>query len=355
MKFKKWPFILFILAFVASLSFGTLRAIGTLTEIDRDPTENTGEHFRMRVAHGGSEAMLTHQALEVFKEYVETNSNGQIQVDIFPSGQLGGESTVISSLRTGDIEMTVVNTAALVPFTPKLNVMALPFAFPNHQVAYEVLDGEFGQYVSAMLEDEMGVVGLGFWDALDFRQLTSNRPIHSPEDLRGLRIRTMENPIQLAIWNELGASPTPIAFAELYTSLQQGTVDAQENPLELVTMMRFHEVQDYVTLTNHLFQTGQAIMSPRFYHSLPVDLQAVVRNGVQAGIDFQRATFGENYQRFIDILNESGTVIIEPTDQDRQMFVDNTSGVYASIRIQVGGDLMDRFHHAVQAAINNQE
>jgi len=190
---------------------------------------------------------------------------------------------------------------------------------------------------------------------LDFRQLTSNRPIHSPEDLRGLRIRTMENPIQLAIWNELGASPTPIAFAELYTSLQQGTVDAQENPLELVTMMRFHEVQDYVTLTNHLFQTGQAIMSPRFYHSLPVDLQAVVRNGVQAGIDFQRATFGENYQRFIDILNESGTVIIEPTDQDRQMFVDNTSGVYASIRIQVGGDLMDRFHHAVQAAINNQE
>lgn len=335
-----------------TLMLASLFLVGCWQEIDRTPVENTGQTFRMRVAHGGSEAMLTHRALLVVQEEIERNSNGQISMEIFPSGQLGAEATVIASIQTGDIEMTVVNTAAMVQFADYLNVMAVPFMFPNHEVAFNVLDGEFGQYISNRMEEEMGVIGLGFWDSLDFRQLTADRPIRTPDDLSGLRIRTMENPIQIAIWQALGASPTPISFAELYTALQQGTVDAQENPLELITMMRFYEVQDYVTLTNHLFQTSQAIISPQFYYSLPSDLQQVVRDAVRVGIEYQRSSFMEDYERFIEILDENNITILELTDEEWQLFIEAAAPVTDSIRDQVGSDLVDYFQEAVEVEIS---
>jgi len=321
--------------------------VGCWQEVDRTPVENTGQTFRMRVAHGGSEAMLTHRALLVVQEEIERNSNGQISVEIFPSGQLGADATVISSIQTGDIEMTVLNIGALVQFADYLNVMSVPFAFPNHEVAFNVLDGEFGQYISDRMEEEMGVIGLGFWDSLDFRQLSTNRPVRTPSDLSGIRLRTMENQIQIAIWQALGASPTPITFAELYTALQQGTVDAQENPIEIFTMMRFYEVQDYMTLTNHLFQTAHAIVSPQFYYSLPPDLQEVVRDAVRTGIEFQRTEFMADYEQFIETLIENGIEIIELTDEEWASFVDAASPVTDSIRERVGDELVDRLQSAV--------
>ncbi|MCL1995859.1 MAG: TRAP transporter substrate-binding protein [Defluviitaleaceae bacterium] len=345
-KIAKMPLTPLLLSFLVLLLSGCM-----WQEIDRTPVENVGQSFRIRVAHGGSEAMLTHRALEVFREEVENNSNGQISVQIFPSGQLGNEATVISSLQTDDIEMTVVNTAAMVPFASFLNVLAVPFVFPSHDIAFSVLDGDFGQQISYMFEEEMGVVGLGFWDSLDFRQLTSNRPIQTPDDLSGLRIRTMENPIQIAIWNSLGASPTPISFAELYTSLQQGIVDAQENPLELITMMRFYEVQEYVTLTNHLFQTSQAVVSARFYHSLPPDLQQVVREAVRTSIEFQREVFSQDYERFMDLLLYNNIEVIALTDEERAMFIEGANEVVDAIRNQVGSELVDSLHLAVEAAV----
>jgi len=315
-----------------------------------EPVENTGQTFNIRFAHAGSEATLVHRAIEIISQEMEANSDGQIQVTIFPNAQLGADSTVISSLQTGDIEMTSVNTAALAPFVSELSVFSVPFAFPSEEVAYRVLDGEFGQRMSNELESRMGVIGLGFLESTTYRQLTSNRPIRTPDDLGGLRIRVMDNPIQIRIWEALGAAPTPIPFPELYTALQQGTVDAQENPIELMTAMRFYEVQGYLTLTNHVFTTSQVLISPHSFNQMPADLQRVVRDAARTGIEYQRELFQQEIQGLMQHLRDSGVEIIELTDAETAMFVERSEPSIEFIREQIGSELVDDLLQAIENA-----
>ena len=313
------------------------------------PAENVGQVFNMRLNHGGSEATLIHQAVEHFAMQAYELSDGQLNIEIFPNAALGPEATTIEAVQTGDIEFTPVNTGALVSFVPEFGIWAVPFAFPDLQTAYNVLDGEFGQRMSGLLESQ-GFIGLGYVNSMDFRQTTSNNPIHSLDDLQGMRIRVLDNPIQIAIWQALGTAPTPIPFAELYTALQQGTVDGMENPLEMIVAMRFYEVQSNIALTNHLFQTGQLLMSARVFNELPSDLQEVIRESARRAVDYQRVRAAELEDELISHLEAAGVEVTHLDEAEMERFRESAQEAVDFIRGQVGSDLVDDLFAAIDAA-----
>jgi tripartite ATP-independent transporter DctP family solute receptor len=349
---------LHLLTILALCLMLTLSACGTAPAANT-PAASTpaatddGQVWTLKIAHSGSEAMTVHQALLQVGEQIEKNSGGRIKVSYYPNGQLGSESSVIEGLQNGDIEMANANCATIAAFDKELNVLSLPFALPNEEIAYKVLDGPFGQKLSANMETNAGVIGMGYLGSPTFRQLMGNKVVHTPADLKGMKVRTMDNPVQLEIWKSLGANPTPIPFAELYSALQQGTVDAQENPLEICMAMRFYEVSKNVILTNHLMTISQTVVSPKFYYSLPEDLQKVVRDACYYGQDWERQAFKDNYPNYIQTLEENGVTITTLTPEESQQFKDMSAPAYDYVRNMIGDEIVDEYLAAIEAAEQN--
>src|SRR5699024_5676593 len=178
------------------------------------------------------------KGLEEFSRLVSEKSDGQVTVDHFHSSQLGDERDMIEGLQLGTLEMALVSTAPLSSFTKDFLVFDLPFIFEDSQAARNVLDGEIGEELFEKLDDQF-IIGLAYWEN-GFRSVSNSRgPVEKPEDMKGLKIRTMENPVHMASFRAMGASPTPMAFGELFTALQQKTIDGQENPLPIVDTSKF--------------------------------------------------------------------------------------------------------------------
>lgn len=193
-----------------------------------------------------------YKGLLKFKEILEAESKGRYEVNLFASSQLGDDTKMMTSLRAGTLEMTCPSTAPIAGLDKKWMVFDLPFLFPDEEVADKVLDGPFGQQYLTSLADH-GIIGMAFWEN-GFRQLTNNvHEIKTPADLKGLKIRTMENPVHLATFRGMGANPTPMPFGELFSALQQKTIDGQENPSTSNFLQKFYEVQKFSTLSNHFY------------------------------------------------------------------------------------------------------
>jgi tripartite ATP-independent transporter DctP family solute receptor len=311
----------------------------------------SGKTYTIRMAHTGSEASMMHLAYEIMKDYMEKNSDGALKVELFPNGQLGNDSVMVESTQNGDLQMIGINNGYLSQFLPKLSIFATPFIFKTQDVAYKVLDGEFGQKMLNDLEHDCGLVGLGYIDSFAYRQLTANKPVYSPADLVGVKIRVMPNPIHLAIWESLGANPSPIPFSELYTALQQKTVDAQENPLENIITARLFEVQKYVILTNHVFTTGMVIANPKFYNSLSPELQKIVRDSAKVAGKFQREKGTELYESYVKTLKDNGIEIITLSPEQLKLFEEQTKPALALITKEAGQELVDLLYKSVEEAI----
>jgi TRAP-type C4-dicarboxylate transport system substrate-binding protein len=195
------------------------------------------------------------------------------------------------------------------------------------------------------------MVGLGYLEAYAYRELTSSKPIRTPADLRGVKIRVMTNPIHQAIWEQLGAQPTPIPFTELYTALQQRTVDAQENPLNLVISQKFYEVQKYVTLTHHVFSSGMLFANPVWFNKLDPELQGIIRDAGKAGMLYQREQAVLEYDSYVKTMQAAGVTITELTPAEHKQWQDLVRPVNAMIAKEVGGQaIIDELLAAVQAA-----
>ena len=202
-------------------------------------------------AHGAAENTSENESFLKFKELVEERSGGAVTVDLYPNQQLGGDREYTEAATQGNVTMGGPSTANIAPFVPAMNAFETPFLFSDRETVYAALDSEAGQALLDSLESA-GLKGLGYFEN-GFRQLTTNKEINSLADLKGLKIRVMENEVHLAIWEALGANPSPLAFGELYSALQQKAFDAQENPAELIYNTKFYEVQDHVYLTNHIY------------------------------------------------------------------------------------------------------
>ncbi|KKM09847.1 C4-dicarboxylate ABC transporter substrate-binding protein [Clostridiales bacterium PH28_bin88] len=296
--------------------------------------------IKIKLAYVVPETQSTHIGAVEFKKYVEEKSGGKLAVELYPNGQLGSDRQAIEGVSLGTIEMTIPAVAPLSGFEKKFMVFDLPFLFKDREAAYKALDGELGQKLLETLPP-LGLRGLAYGEN-GFRNITNNKgPIYEPKDLKGMKIRTMENPVHMETFRLLGANPTPMAFGELYTALQQGTVDAQENPISLIYTTKFYEVQKYVSKTGHVYAATLVLINDKFFTSLPTDLQKVLSDGAVVFRDFQRQLAAQQDTEWVDKLKEAGMQVNDLTPEQKQKFIEATLPVYDKFAPEIGADLIE--------------
>ncbi|MFA3919816.1 TRAP transporter substrate-binding protein [Ruegeria hyattellae] len=224
-----------------------------------------------------------HACTAVFANLVNSGTNGSVSVEVFGSNQLGSAAEHVQQMRDGIIQATLTSTGALASYYPRIDVLNLPFAFTGNASTYEVFDGEFGEALAADIEAELGdVVVLGFPDTGGFFAVTnSQRPIADLQDFDGIRIRTMTLPSHQKIIQALGAEAYPLSWGEVYSGLQTGVIDGQMNPVPIISFANFAEVQQYMTLTNHLFSPYTFMINRPFFEGLSETEQATIRTAAE--------------------------------------------------------------------------
>lgn len=274
-----------------------------------------------------------------FGEVLEEVSGGQWTLVQHPASALGGERELIEAVQIGTLDMVITSSGPLPNFVPETQVLDLPFLFRDYEHARGVLDGEIGQELLAKV-DETGMKAL-VWTENGFRHITNSlRPVRTPQDLAGLKIRTMENPIHLRAFEALGAAPTPMSFAELFTALQQGVVDAQENPIVVISVSRFSEVQDHLTLSGHLYSPAIIIMSQSRWDSLSEEEQGWFMEAARASVEVTRGRVTELEETGVDQLREAGMEVV--TEIDRAAFEAAVQPAYEAYTQTYGEELIER-------------
>ena len=296
--------------------------------------------YTIKVGYIGSDTHPTMQAMKVFAKDVDAGSKGKIKVELYPNAQLGGDRELCEGVQMGTIQMAIPSTSALAGFDKRIQVLDLPYLFTTRKAAFDAVDGELGQKLNTYLSKK-GFEVLGYQEN-GFRHVTnSKRPIKTPADLKGLKIRTMENPMHIAFFKELGANPTPMSWGELYTALQQGTVDAEENPYAMIDDGKFYEVQKYVSETGHVFSYEILIANKKFMGKLPADLRKVVVDAAHKAIMTQRASLEKEEAAFKAKVTKAGLTANELTPEQKKPFVDATKKVYAQFENELGKEIMD--------------
>ncbi|MDA3951493.1 MAG: TRAP transporter substrate-binding protein [Spirochaeta sp.] len=304
------------------------------------------ETFTITAGIGLNDKSAQYQSFEYFKELVEENSDGRITVDLYHSSQLGDDREMMEALQLGTQEMTCPSTAPIAPFVDGYKVFDLPFIFPNEGAADYVLDSEIGQDLLDDLSD-IGIKGLVYWEN-GFRQLTNDvRPVRTPADVEGLKVRTMENPIHLAAWQTMGANPTPMAFGELFSALQQDVVDGQENPWGTIYLQNFPEVQQYTTNTGHVYSPFVLMIAQEYWDNLPANLQDVVMDAAEKSRDHNRDLNRKLNAEYLEELKDVMEVTIL-SNEEKMAFQEATSDVYEQYSEEIGADLVN----AVRAKVD---
>jgi tripartite ATP-independent transporter DctP family solute receptor len=227
----------------------------------------------------------TGAALAVFKNLVESGTGGSVKVQTFPNGQLGKDNEVLSQVKSGVIQSGIFSVGGFASTYPMIGVLDVPFLFPDISTTYAVFDGPFGQKLGADIEKKTGLEVIGFGDSGGFFAITnSKKAIRTPDDMKGLKIRTMTLESHKRIISSLGGQPAAIAWAEVYTALQTGVADGQMNPIPIVAMAKFNEVQKHITLTEHLFTPYVWVINRKFFDSLTPEEQLVVRSAAKSAI-----------------------------------------------------------------------
>lgn len=283
-------------------------------------------------ADGGQQLLLGHGAApgnprtiaaDAFAKQVEERTDGRITVQVQGSEQLGSDAQMLQSVRSGTLDLSANSQGPLAAFVPEVALIGLPFLFDDSGQAYEVLDGQVGDQL-ADLSEKQGFKVLAWWDN-GIRHITNNkRPINSPADVAGLKIRTPEDAMTVDIFKALGANPTPLAFGELYLALRQGTVDGQENPLTNIASAKLDEVQKYLALTGHKYESTPFVMSEQAWESLTPEDQKIVQQAAEDARDQQRKLMQEQDESLRTELAQS----MEITEPDKAPFREATSSVY---------------------------
>ena len=306
----------------------------------------------IKIGHGAAESFHMHRALLKFEELVETGSNGEIDVQIFPSSQMGPDREMIEGVQTGVLEMAIPPSSFFAGWDPAFAVIELPYMYASKDIAFDVLDGAAGDGMLARVENQ-GLVGLG-WLELGVRNVTNNvRPIASPQDLEGVKLRTMKVPAHVATFESLGANPTPMNFGEVYSALQQGVIDGQENPLAIITSQRFYEVQKYLSTTGHVFAVYMPVVSKPFFDSLSAEHQQLIRASMARARAHQAELVAAEDASQLDEIRSAGVEVLELTAEQRQAFADQTESVRLQYRDEVGAEAYDAWGAAVGAASGN--
>lgn len=296
----------------------------------------------IKIGHATPTTDAMHKAWVFFKDKVERESNGSLRVEIYPNAALGNDRELTESVMMNEVTCTSVSSSPLAAFVRDLFILDIPFSFTSRESVWKALDGPLGEALNKKMK-EKGVINLGYWEN-GFRNITNNKhPIHSPADLQGIKLRTMENPIHLAAWKALGANPTPMSFGEVFTALQQGTVDGQENPYALIYNSKFYEVQKYISNTRHIFTPYVPIMSMDFFDSLTDKEQEIILEAGAETTQYQRKIAKELDAESKRHILQSGIIATELTDEERKSFRQAIEPALTMVQKRVSAEIVNIF------------
>ena len=295
------------------------------------PAVDSGETYTIKLAHVGDLSHHYQVGGEKFKELVEERSGGRITVDVYGNSQLGDERSILESLQMGAIEMGIITSGALSGFVPSFSIVDLGYLINSKEEAKKIFASEVGQSLSSQMS-AAGIKNLGDVSC-GFRSVYTTKPITAVADIKGMTIRTMENPSHMACFTALGANPVPMAWGELYTAIQQGTVDGAENVPDMYYNSKHYEVAKEYNLTEHVYLVVMWMCSEAFYTKLPADLQTIVLECANEAIAFEENLYAENEAVIMEQLKAAG-VQVNTVDKEafRAQVVSSWDGSAATIQ-----------------------
>ena len=313
-----------------------------LTGCGNSSEEEDVQRYAWPLATASPEDTVTQIFSEKFAEEVSRLSDGKMKIQVYPNSTLGGDRDLLETCADGDIPFIVQNTAPQVTFMPDLAVFDLPCVFDSLDDCRETLDDpEFFDLISNVYT-EGGYHLLGMADQ-GFRVMSTNTPIYEFADFKGQKIRTMENSYHLAFWKSLHANPTPMSFSEVYIGLQQHTIDAQENPYEVIVSNKLYEQQDYVVETNHLPHLISLIVNDAFFQNLTKEEQDIMTQAAETATEYARKQSDERIADRITTIEDNGTEIITLSDEVRDEIRENSQNVYEDIKANISKDIYNTY------------
>lgn len=332
-----------LLSVVASLALllsacGANTSTNTTTEA---PAEggSSKEEIVLKFGHVLSPDHPYQKGAEKFKEVLEANAPQPVKVEIFHSSQLGSERDLTEGLQLGSVDIAIA-PGTISSFEPAMKILDLPYIFRDRDHAYQVLDGEIGKELAADLPSK-DLRLLAYWEN-GFRHVTnSKKPIVTPQDLDGIKIRVPENSTYVDSFNAWKANVTTMAFGELYTALQQKTIDGQENPLALIATNKFYEAQKYLSLTGHFYGPAHVLMSEQTWQKLSPEMQAAVQKAAEEARDYERQLLSDTNEEYLQTLKDAG---MEVNEVDTQAFIEAAKPVWEQYRGEFG-DRIDQIQN----------
>ena len=299
----------------------------------------------LNFAHSTAQNSHYSMGVQAFGKKLSELSGGKYEIREQAAGARGGERDVIEGLQIGSVELTISSTGPLGNFVPEALVLDLPFLFKDYASARGVLDGEIGQELLDKVS-ENNLVALA-WSENGFRHVTnSSRPINTPADLQGLKIRTMENPVHMEAFRAAGASPTPMAFPEVFAALQQNVIDGQENPIPVITASKFWEVQSNLTLTGHVYSPAIILASPSLWDGLSDEEKGWFEEAAKVAVEATRAKVEADEANGVALLRQNGMNVVETVDQ--AAFQQAVAPAYDSFKAKYGDEMLKRIQAAQQ-------
>lgn len=303
--------------------------------------------------HGFMPDTPQHKSAVKFKEQVEKESNNRVQVNIFPSSQLGTAREMFEGLQLGTQEIALVPTGRISGFAPQLQLFDLPYLFENRDIAYKILDGEVGNELLSSLDNQF-VKGVAFYED-GFKKFTSNKEIRKVEDFKGVKFRTMESPILMGQFKSLGSNPVPIDFSELYNSLQLGVVDGQENPLVTIENMKFQEVQKYLIDSDHGYLAHVLLFNKLWYQEIPKDIQDILYKAGRDACVWEREEVAKVEVKAMDAIKSEGCEIVTLSDDEKKKLENITRPVHQEYVKMFGDSLLNKTYKEVKKIKNSNK
>jgi tripartite ATP-independent transporter DctP family solute receptor len=297
---------------------------------------SSDKNVKLRLGHITGESDAWHKGALKFADLVKEKSNGSVEVEIFPSSTLGNDRDLIEGMQLGSVDFALV-AGVLSNFYEPYSILELPYLFRDNNHLEKVLYGEVGDKLKQDLLAKAQIRGLEFW-LRGPRELTANKKIEKVEDLNGLKVRVPEIPASIAAWKAMGASPTPMAFGEVYSSLQTGVIDGQENPIAIMVSNKIQEVQKYLMMTNHVYGYVQLTMSDLTYQKLSKDQQKAVEEAAKEATIFENELVAQQDVELVELLKKRNMEIVE---LDTAPFMEKAKSVHGEFAKKYGQELYD--------------
>ncbi len=324
-----------VLVCVAAMVFG-------MTGCKKKQSKDEVQRYAWPLGTSSPEDTVTQIYAEKFAKEVKRLSHGKMKIEVYPNSTLGGDRELLESCKDGDIPFVVQNTAPQVTFLPETAVFDLPSAFTDIEEVRKAVDNPNFYQKMEKVYQKGGYKLLGYADQ-GFRVMSTNKEVKDFRDFKGQKIRTMENSYHLDFWKALKANPTPMTFSEVYIGLQQGTIDAQENPYEVIVSSKLYEQQDYVVETNHLPHYISLIVSDDFFHDLSKEQQEIITKAAATAKEYARNASDERIADRMKIIKDSGTKIVSLDEKTQKAIQKASEPIYEEIEQKVGKNLVDSY------------